>query len=65
MCGVLTVALVVAIEVLVYDLVKDRLVWAAFSEQTNPKDAQKIVKEIVEDAIAEMRKSGLVPKNAK
>jgi hypothetical protein len=32
------------------------------SEKTNPKDAQKVVKDLVEAVVSEMRKQGLVPK---
>jgi hypothetical protein len=54
--------LVVTIETLVYDLSKLKLVWAGVSEKTNPKDAQKVVKELVGNIVSEMRKEGLVPK---
>jgi hypothetical protein len=54
--------LVVTIETLVYDLAKPQLVWAGVSEKTNPKDAQKVVKELVGNIVDEMRKEGLVPK---
>ncbi len=32
------------------------------SEKTNPKGAQKLVKELVGNVVSEMRKEGLVPK---
>jgi hypothetical protein len=54
--------LVITIETLVYDLTKLKLVWAGVSEKTNPKGAQKIVKELVGNIVSEMRKEGLVPK---
>lgn len=54
--------LVITIETLVYDLARLKLVWAGVSEKTNPKDAQKIVKELVENVASEMRKEGLVQK---
>ena len=54
--------LVVTIETLVYDLARLKLVWAGVSEKTNPKDAQKIVKELVGNVVSEMRKEGLVTK---
>jgi hypothetical protein len=54
--------LVITIETLAYDLAKPRLVWAGVSEKTNPKGAQKIVKELVGNIVSEMRKEGLVPK---
>jgi hypothetical protein len=54
--------LVVTVETLVYDLTKLKLVWAGVSEKTNPKGAQKLVKELVGNVVSEMRKEGLVPK---
>jgi hypothetical protein len=39
-----------------------KLVWAGVSEKTNPKGAQKVVKELVGAVVSEMRKVGLVPK---
>ena len=54
--------LVVTIETLVYSVPMSKLVWAGVSEKTNPKDAQKVVKELVGGVVSEMRKEGLVPK---
>jgi hypothetical protein len=54
--------LVVTIETLIYDMTKLKLVWAGVSEKTNPKDAQKFVKELVGNIVSEMRKEGFVPK---
>lgn len=54
--------LVVTIETLVYDLSRLKLVWAGVSEKTNPKDAQKVVKELLGNVVSEMRKEGFVPK---
>jgi hypothetical protein len=54
--------LVVTVETLVYDLSRLKLVWAGVSEKTNPKGAQKLVKELVGNIVDEMRKEGLVPK---
>lgn len=51
---------IVMIETLVYDVEKDRLLWAGVSEKTNPKGAQATVRQLVKDAGDEMRKSGLV-----
>ena len=52
--------LVVTVETLVYDLTRLKLVWAGVSEKTNPKGAQKLVKELVGNVLSEMRKEGLV-----
>jgi hypothetical protein len=54
--------LVVTIETLVYDVTKLKLVWAGVSEKTNPKGAQKLVRELVGNVVSEMRKEGLVQK---
>jgi hypothetical protein len=54
--------LVVTIETLVYSVPLSKLVWAGVSEKSNPKDAQKLVKELVGAVVSEMRKDGLVPK---
>ena len=56
--------LVVTIETLVYSVPLGKLVWAGVSEKANPKDAQKIVKELLGAVVSEMRKVGLVPKGA-
>ena len=53
---------VVTIETLVYSVPLSKLVWAGVSEKTNPKDAQKVVKDLVGAVVSEMRKGGLVPK---
>ena len=52
--------LVVTVETLVYDLTRLKLVWAGVSEKTNPKGAQKLVKELVGNVLDEMRKEGFV-----
>jgi hypothetical protein len=54
--------LVVTIETLVYNVPMSKLVWAGVSETTNPKGAQKLVKELIGSVVSEMRKEGLVPK---
>jgi hypothetical protein len=54
--------LVVTIETLVYSVPMSKLLWAGVSEKTNPKDAQKVVKELVAAVVSEMRKADLVPK---
>jgi len=54
--------LVVTIETLVYNVPMSKLVWAGVSEKTNPKDAQKVVRDLVAEVVKEMQKEGLVPK---
>jgi hypothetical protein len=48
------------IETLVYSLPKDRLLWAGVSTTTNPKEAQTFVKDLVAEAVKEMKKQKLV-----
>jgi hypothetical protein len=50
----------ITVETLVYDLTRDRLVWAATSETRDPKNLQDFVKDLVKGAVSEMRKMKLV-----
>jgi len=54
--------LVVEIETLIYSLKDDKLLWRAVSRTKNPLGAQRVVKEITEQALKTMRKQGLVAK---
>jgi uncharacterized protein (UPF0147 family) len=49
----------IKIETLVYDLSGDKLIWAATSETTNPKNVRAAVKDIVQATADEMKKRGL------
>jgi hypothetical protein len=49
----------IKVETLIYDLLGNRLIWAATSEMTNPKDVRGVVKDIVDATADEMRKRGL------
>jgi len=51
---------VVAVETLVYDLKQNKLVWAGQSTTTNPSNADKFVRELVDGAVKEMQKVGLI-----
>jgi hypothetical protein len=54
---------IVSIETLVYAIDDDELIWAGQSQTRNPKDdVRKFVKDLVDEAGKEMRKSGLVKK---
>jgi tRNA-dihydrouridine synthase len=53
---------VVHVETLIYDLRTDKLVWAGMSETMNPDTAQKVVRDLVQEAGKEMKKQGLVRK---
>jgi hypothetical protein len=57
--------LIINIETLIFDVTKDKLMWAGVSEKNNPKNVQRVVTELVTDVISEMKKDGLVPLNAK
>lgn len=48
------------VEVLVYSLEQNKLVWAGQSSTTNPRSADKLVREVVKKAAAAMQKAGLV-----
>jgi hypothetical protein len=55
---------VVVVEALVFDLTRDRLVWAATSETRNPKSLPSFITELVEAVVGEMRRTKLVPPGA-
>jgi hypothetical protein len=57
--------LIINVETLIFDVTKDKLIWAGVSEKTNPKNVQRVVGELVTEVISEMKKDGLVPLNAK
>jgi len=57
--------LIINVETLIFDVTKDKLIWAGVSEKTNPKNVQRVVGELVGEVISEMKKDGLVPLNAK
>lgn len=50
------------IETLIFGVAENKLLWAGVSETTNPKDAQKVVKDLVGSTVKEMQKEGLVKK---
>ena len=52
---------IVTIETLIYDVPKDKLLWAGVSETTNPKGAAMVVSEIVTETALEMRKAAFLP----
>ena len=49
-------------ETLVYSLKEDKLVWAGQSKSTNPSRVDALIKEILDGAVADMQKAGLVRK---
>jgi len=52
----------VAVETLVFDVGDSRLLWAGTSQSTNPEGAQALVKDIVDAAVEQMKKQGLIRK---
>jgi hypothetical protein len=56
---------IITVETLIFDVTKDKLIWAGVSEKTNPKNVQRVVGELVSEIIAQMKKDGLVPGDAK
>jgi hypothetical protein len=49
----------IVIETLIYRVSDGKLLWAGLSESTNPKSASRLLKDLVEEAVKEMRKQGL------
>ena len=50
---------VVGIETLIFSVPMDKLLWAGTSETKNPRDARKLLADVVKEAAKEMRKQGL------
>ena len=49
-----------SVEILVYSLKQDKLVWAAQSQTTNPSKVGPFIKELVAKAADQMKKEGLI-----
>lgn len=58
--GYLTTDTIVSVEVLLYSVERDTLIWAGRSETTNPKELRKFVKDIVNATAKRLRKEGLI-----
>jgi hypothetical protein len=63
--GVTRVDKVAVVETLVFSVPRNALLWAGVTESTNPKDAQRVIKDIVESTVKEMAKQGLIRKPSK
>jgi hypothetical protein len=50
----------IVVETLVYDVTRDRLVWAATSETRDPKQLQAFITDLVNGVVGEMRKAKFV-----
>ena len=48
------------IETLVFSLPQNKLLWAGVTETTNPKDAPRTIKDVVQATVKEMRGQGLL-----
>lgn len=55
----------VTVETLVFSVPRNKLLWAALSETTNPKSMDAFMKDLVTKAVKEMRKEGLAAKPRK
>jgi hypothetical protein len=53
---------VVTVETLVFSVPRDKLLWAALSETTNPKSMDAFMKDLVTKAVKEIKKAGLTAK---
>jgi hypothetical protein len=53
---------IVVVETVVYDMVRDTLLWGGVSEVTDPKGMDAYMKQLVGDAVKEMQKAGLIKK---
>jgi hypothetical protein len=51
---------VAVVEVAIFSVPRNALLWAGISETTNPKNAAKLLEAIVGGAIREMQKQGLI-----
>jgi hypothetical protein len=58
--GYMTTDTIVSVEVLLYSVERDTLIWAGRSETTNPKKLRKFVEDIVLATIKRLRKEGLI-----
>lgn len=56
---------VVVIETLVFSVPLNKLLWAGVTETTNPKQAGKIIKDVVAATVKEMTRQGLTGRPAK
>jgi hypothetical protein len=50
----------IVVETLIYDVAKDRLIWAGTSETRNPKTLQSFISDLIKEAVDEMKKVKLV-----
>jgi hypothetical protein len=53
----------VTVETLLFSVPRDKLLWAALSETTNPKSMDAFMKDLVTKAVKELKKQGLTAKS--
>jgi hypothetical protein len=58
--GVTRTDTVAVVETLIFSVPQNKLLWAGVTESTNPKDAPRIIKDIVTGTVKEMTKQGLI-----
>jgi hypothetical protein len=58
--GVTRTDTVAVVETLVFSVPQNKLLWAGVTESTNPKDAARVIKDIVTGTVKEMTKQGLI-----
>jgi hypothetical protein len=58
--GVTRTDMVAVVETLIFSVPQNKLLWAGVTESTNPKDAPRIIKDIVTGTVKEMTKQGLI-----
>ena len=56
---------VVTVETLIFSVPRDKLLWAAVSETSNPKSVDVFMKDLVTKSVKEMKKQGLAVKAGK
>ena len=56
---------ILTVETLIFSVPRDKLLWAAVSESTNPKNVDTFMKDLVTKAVKEMKKQGLAVKAGK
>lgn len=57
--GYISIDRVVSLETLIYSVPKNTLMWAGVSETDNPKEASKVIADVVKQAVKEMHDQGL------
>jgi hypothetical protein len=51
---------IVTVEILIYSLEQNKLVWAAQSQTTNPSKVGPFIQELTDEVAAQLKKQGLI-----